>query len=313
MGIYCFYHICCVAKGFEVFKEQLQLLKSSGLLNKLDKLYLGLLGDYHTFLKMDLYLNEPKIHVIYTSKDVTEMEFPTISSIKNFCDNSVENHKILYIHTKNIRYPNSLTHLQWRKYLEYFNIERHDECIKDLDTYDTCGVNFHIKPWKHYSGNFWWATSNHIKKLVHPNILPRDGTRTGAGGRYNMEKWLLTHLKITDQNRLIILSGNYGISLNESIDVTNILKNECSKDNRLYIKDTVNINELFGDPYPYKVKNLFVTYQINNQTFSEEIQERATKLKRDLLIDVCQIKIRNYHESNINHYHDNYPPEKYIK
>lgn len=312
MGIYCFHHVCCVSKGFEVFNDQYNLLKSSGLLEILDKLYVCLLGDYQKFLKLDIYLNEPKIHVVYFSKDITEMEFPTLSKIKDFCDSRTENDKILYIHTKNIRYPNSLTHYQWRKYLEYFNIERFRDCIQDLNQYDTCGVNFHIKPWKHYSGNFWWANSNHIKKLVHPRELPRDGTRTGKGGRYNGEKWLLTHIKINEENKLYVISGFYGVSEKDGMDVTDKLKNMI-KDNRLYIKDTENVNNIFGrDPCPNRVKKVFVKYKIDNKEFSEEINERKTKLTRDLLIDVCPIKIKNYHESHINHYHSPYPREKYL-
>ena len=101
MGIYCFIHICCIPKGIEVFKDQLLLIKKSGLLNTLDKIYIGLLGDYKHFLHLKEYLDEPKLLVVNFSPDISEMEFPTLSSIKDFCDKESTNHQILYIHTKN--------------------------------------------------------------------------------------------------------------------------------------------------------------------------------------------------------------------
>lgn len=311
MGIYCFYHVCSVPKGIEVFKDQLKLIKNSGLLNKIDKIFIGVLGDYFNFLNLPEYLSEPKLQVVYFSKNVNEMEFPTIINIKNFCDNSKENHKILYIHTKNVRYPNSLNHYQWRKFLEYFNIERHFDCIKDLDTHDVCGVNYKIKPWKHFSGNFWWANSQYIKNLIHPINLPREGTRLGNGGRYNTEKWLLTHININKNNKLEVISGYYGISENDSMDITDKLRS-IIKDNRLYIKMTDNINNLFErDPNPMKPKQIFVKYKINDIVKTELVLENRNRLNKDLLIDVCQIKIKCYHQSNLNHYNDPYPRELY--
>ena len=56
MGLYCFIHVCCVPKGIEVLEIQLNLIKKTGLYDKLDKIYLGLLGDYDTFLRSKLYM-----------------------------------------------------------------------------------------------------------------------------------------------------------------------------------------------------------------------------------------------------------------
>ena len=48
----------------------------------------------------------------------------------------------------------------------YFIIRRYDMCISTLDMgYDCCGCNWDELPQPHFSGNFWWATSSHIKNL----------------------------------------------------------------------------------------------------------------------------------------------------
>ena len=40
---------------------------------------------------------------------------------------------------------------------------KYKDAIENLGYYDTVGVNLQDGP--HYSGNFWWSKSSHIKKL----------------------------------------------------------------------------------------------------------------------------------------------------
>ena len=47
----------------------------------------------------------------------------------------------------------------------YFNLYYWEKILKYLETYDTVGVNLHTNPVLHYSGNFWWSKSSHIKTL----------------------------------------------------------------------------------------------------------------------------------------------------
>ena len=86
-----------------------------------------------------------------------------------------------YIHTKGVTAPNNPNQRDWRKYMEYFTIERYEDCIKALETYDVCGVNWHPPLWDvknyHFSGNFWWARAEYIKNLPPINL---DGDRHEA-------------------------------------------------------------------------------------------------------------------------------------
>ena len=66
----------------------------------------------------------------------------------------------------------------------YFVVDKCDTCLELLDSYDTVGCNYTDKPHKHYSGNFWWATSNYIKLLKN---IPDDSLRHSA------EWWLLSN------------------------------------------------------------------------------------------------------------------------
>ena len=58
----------------------------------------------------------------------------------------------------------------WRRVHEYFQMEVPQGCFDALlrKGYDTCGANLRKPPQAHYSGNFWWARCDYVRRLVHP-------------------------------------------------------------------------------------------------------------------------------------------------
>ena len=60
--------------------------------------------------------------------------------------------------------------LYWRKYLEYFLIERPQLCLEELwfRNASTCGTNWHWRMKNHYSGNFWSSSCHHIVENLRP-------------------------------------------------------------------------------------------------------------------------------------------------
>ena len=71
----------------------------------------------------------------------------------------------------------------WRKLMNYFNIEKWEECVAKLDErYDACGINFLKEEnlnqdtftekqrflCNHFAGNFWWSTAKNIRNLPDP-------------------------------------------------------------------------------------------------------------------------------------------------
>lgn len=93
---------------------------------------------------------------------------------------------ILFFHTKGITHFTQATE-DWRRYMEYFVIERWRDCVKKLDEgYDTCGVLWNtdtplgVHP--HFSGAFYWVKASYINTLDHNYITSKD--------RYDMEFWI---------------------------------------------------------------------------------------------------------------------------
>lgn len=177
---YIFWHIATIGSWYDIVNDQLTKLINSGLINHVNNVYIGLINNNtveHT--KLIQLLTKSKFYNKFTIlfKKDSGFENQTLNALKHFCDQLPNNYisNILYIHSKGVT-RNTKPVSDWRNYMEYFLIEKYNNCFEILNNYDHCGVNWtsEIKnTWikQHYSGNFWWATSNYIKTL--PNMDTR--------------------------------------------------------------------------------------------------------------------------------------------
>ena len=203
-GNVCFMHITNVlvngnSFGKQIFQDQIDSIKQSGLYDKLDYIFVIFLGE-----PQHLSIQDYKIKIIYYSKHTNEWEFPLLIRLKYFSDMIEKKIKILYIHTKGVfNKPHSK---EWREYLEYFLIYKHDICLKLLDNYKCVGVNTQYyydenKYRNHFSGNFWWANSDYIKQLPLFNSYKEYTYKT----RHEAEHWLIGNLEKYDYRYFISL------------------------------------------------------------------------------------------------------------
>ena len=109
-----------------------------------------------------------------------------------------ENFYCYYLHSKGVSKLNQRGRINpiksWRNYMEYFIIDKYNNCIVELNSgVDAVGVKLRPTPkgnpnntlmfwWgksnispipKHFSGNFWWSKSDYIKKLPDIKILSK--------------------------------------------------------------------------------------------------------------------------------------------
>ena len=191
----CFINFVNINNGLAILNNQIKYIKGSGLYDKLDYIFIVALGK-----QIKLPFLDYKIKLIYTSSNCLKNEYPAMNLIKYISDKLNFNVKILYIHVKGVlQKPHSY---EWRKYLEYFLIEKHDICLQSLNSYHCVGVNqqYYLddenKYRNHFSGNFWWTNSYYIKSL--PNIIK-------SCDRYIYEHWLIGDLSRTDKRYLLSL------------------------------------------------------------------------------------------------------------
>lgn len=160
-----------------VLSNLLTRIKESGLYDFSDEINLIVNGDL-SLITIDL--NDTKYKVFNKHNDVTRHEFPALDIIWKHSDK--EDFNILYLHTKGVSRLHPFIE-DWTNYMSYFNINKYEDRIKELETNDCTGVNLsgnsedineHPSTWgygkapMHYSGNFWWSKSSHIRKLINP-------------------------------------------------------------------------------------------------------------------------------------------------
>ena len=169
----CFIHNCHVKEiGLDILKELLKKVESTSF-----EIIILNVGDPipNTFTNLK---------VIQLTRDIKVFELMSINFIRNYCEKN--DCQVLYIHTKGI---NHLTNGMWSKVEDwknmmlYFLVYKSRDCLRLLKKYDAVGCNYRNTPCPHFSGNFWWSTSNHIKKLSLLDI---------RAPRHEAEWWLFT-------------------------------------------------------------------------------------------------------------------------
>ncbi len=157
MKTYVYIHVGCVAHWESVFEKLMARLHSSGLYEKVDKILCGVL----TTVPVPQIFRD-KIEVVHLCSDLSLYETPTLHALHAHAQR--EDFRLLYIHTKGVTRPDHVGVVDWVDLLLHFNLDRHEECLAGLEDHDAVGVNLGGKP-LHYSGNFWWSKSSHLRTL----------------------------------------------------------------------------------------------------------------------------------------------------
>ena len=162
-NIQVFIHACTITHWESVLSRQLKRIKDSGLYDAAQAIYIGVLGNGDLTAYTTAY---PKLHVLFQKPDISLFERPTLLRLHDLCCANPSDNVVLYLHTKGITRIGS-TVTDWTMMMEYFLIDRWQDCITVLKDHDICGVNWQLGPAPHFSGNFWWATGSYLFTLPH--------------------------------------------------------------------------------------------------------------------------------------------------
>jgi len=150
---YCFIHSCNLPDTGTVCLEY--LLERIKIL-PFEKIFINNIG-------IPIEKEYPGAEICNYSTNVDLFETPTINLVRQF---AIDNpgHNVLYLHTKGITRNYDDSRIQdWIDMMLHFLID--ERCIELLNQYDTLGCNLTQLPVVHYSGNFWWATTDYLSKL----------------------------------------------------------------------------------------------------------------------------------------------------
>ena len=187
MKIIVAYHGFLYGNYKDILTDQFNNIILSGLYDKADKIYIGL---------VDTANGADWVRNFWKGKQVEIVVYPEnnelADTMKWISDHSKENPEdyILFFHSKGVSHFDLPTE-DWRKYMEYFTVERWQDCIKKLDEgFDACGVMWNpitvYGHYPHFSGAFWWASAKYINTLNY--------TYLETTWKYGREMWIGTNL-----------------------------------------------------------------------------------------------------------------------
>lgn len=160
-----FYTAYLVNNWIDIVDKHFYKIRLSGLMSKLDEIFIyAYPKNYQLDRVVKNYTDNYNVKVNITYLDENQYELATLKSLQqNYGDYN------LYMHSKGVSKLNDSNYyqvMQWNQYMTDFNVFNHDYCIKKLNEgYDAVGVEFKLKPFIHYSGNFWWTSGQHIQQL----------------------------------------------------------------------------------------------------------------------------------------------------
>lgn len=172
-----YFHIYSTGLWQVPFNEHLTALTDSGLLDSLDFIGVGIVGSEANRQAVKEVL-PPKFHVV--AEAVSGFEQVTHAAIVAALESDPRPSKILYCHTKgaaNHRHDQDV----WRREMTDGTVYHWRECVELLDQHDAVGCRWRRDPWRHMSGNFWWATSSYLSTLAPISYVRRDTAEAWIG------------------------------------------------------------------------------------------------------------------------------------
>lgn len=135
----------------------------------------------------DISLDHPLAHsggrvtLINRTPDASPGERLTLELVRNFARFHPES-RILYLHTKGASHSTRTAQIDdWRRLMSHVVVENFSQCLAALEHHDAVGCELLDEPRRHFSGNFWWSTSQHLARL--PEVGP---------DRHDAEWWVLS-------------------------------------------------------------------------------------------------------------------------
>jgi hypothetical protein len=217
------------SRYMEMMAAQFRLLLTTGLYQASSKIYFGIVEDenrkplngnawIHDFWKFGSSKEKgqilSKVEIVFYPENRELRD--TLHWIKDYARENPDDY-ILFFHSKGITHYTESTE-DWRRYMEYFVIEKWKDCIAKLDEgHDCCGVLWNkdtpLGYFPHFSGAFFWAKAGYINTLNHDYI--------DSAWRYHMEFWIgsnpnakifeFHNSRLNDKDSLIANKGHYSI------------------------------------------------------------------------------------------------------
>lgn len=175
MRIALFWHVFAVQHWYDICDEIFFAIHRARLRCPI---IIGMIGQESAEVELYSLAGAFDIPVRIIRSDVNTYECHTLRLLHDAAQNA-DYDALGYIHNKGTTSA-SPTYTKWRWCMEMIVIHRWRWCIDALERADIAGC-FYREDWPCFGGNWWWATTEWIRKLPRP--LP-------GQDRFAYEKWV---------------------------------------------------------------------------------------------------------------------------
>jgi len=203
MKILVFWHTAAVKNWQIIYPGQWWKLQAIGLYAAADKIHVSQVGGgpddmvagpvSDPYFRAPQIKKDPKVDFFYHPNREL-FEFPTLGRMRAAAVADSEPFYALYFHTKGAGTACHETRspaFWWKEYMEHYLVSRWRDCVQHLAAgYDLVGCDIRHSPSLHFSGNYFWATSDHLKRLPEMNeYYERHKAARPADHRIAAEMW----------------------------------------------------------------------------------------------------------------------------
>lgn len=177
--LFVFYHIYAAGKWQEPTSEFLKAYQKWGLINNVDTLRVGIVGNQTQQTEVIQYLVNEKIDFEVVAR--AERGDEQVTQIKLHEFSLTNDGYVLYTHTKGASRQDGVNEL-WRRSMYFYNVGQWQTAVQKLDEgFDAVGQHW-MFPTKHhpehrgspfFGGTTWWTTLKHIKEIGPPPTFNR--------------------------------------------------------------------------------------------------------------------------------------------
>lgn len=189
------YHVACMGNWPDVVREQFLMLRESGLAGALagvgDAVAMTHLGPPESLpaVLAEAARHDVPVRVVVSDQNTDHYETLAMIEIERLAKVERTDRPILYMHTKGVSNPGDSAKHLWRRVMGYHVVHKWRENVgylSDTGGYDACGFNWWNHGEQHFSGTFWVARADWIRRL--PNFVPFHHAKGLV--RYSCELWI---------------------------------------------------------------------------------------------------------------------------
>jgi hypothetical protein len=176
------YHVAAMGDWQDVVREQLCLLRDSGL----DRVRLTHVGGGRDWLLAEAARRGVDATLVRSDPNTDHYETFAVLEAERLAKAEQTARPVLYLHTKGVSAPGHPGKARWRWLMGEHVVRRWRENVAHLADHDAVGVNWWRHGEQHFSGNFWLARPDWLRRL--PDFAGYHAAKDRV--RYSCEMWI---------------------------------------------------------------------------------------------------------------------------